>query len=175
VTDLHGFGITLVRLSPVDLELVRTWRNDPRVSDYMIFQGYISEEDQKKWFRTVDNAQNHYAIIIHDDQKIGLTHVKNINEGKRSGEGGMFIYPEEYRNSVFSYRAAIVGTDWCFYDWGLREITGRMLKGNRRAIRFNLGLGHVFGPPETGSNVLTSRLTVEAYERIRPGLIAAIK
>ncbi len=174
MTDLHGFGITLVRLSLEDIELVRSWRNDPRVAEYMVFRDHISEEDQKKWFRTTENPRNHYALIIHEGRKIGLTHVKNIDEERRSGEGGMFIVPEEYRNSVFSYRAAVVGTDWCFYEWGLREITGKVLQSNRRAIRFNLGLGHVFDPPEPGSAVVTSRLTVEAYERVRPGLIAAI-
>ena len=174
MSDLHGFGITLVRLSPGDLETVRNWRNDPRVKDYMIFRDFISEDDQKKWFLTIENARNHYSLIVHAGRRIGLTHVKNIDEAARSGEGGMFIYPEEYRNSVFAYRAAIVGTDWCFYDWGLREITGRVLLTNRRAIRFNLGLGHVFDPPTPGRDVLTCRLTRDAYEKVRPGLVAAV-
>jgi RimJ/RimL family protein N-acetyltransferase len=172
---LSGFGISLVRLSLDDIEMVRLWRNDEEIRQFMVFRDYISPEQQKRWYESVENPLNHYSLIVYQGEKVGLTHVKNVDLRSRSAEGGMFIYRKDLRNSVFGYRAAIVGSDWCFYELGLTVITGTVLKENRRAIRFNLGLGHTFDPEVPGSAVLTCRLTREAYERVRPGLIAAIK
>ena len=172
---VSGFGITLERLVPADLELVRKWRNDPKVADFMIFRDYISEDDQKRWHEKVENPRNHYSVIVYEGKKVGLSHIKNIDEVRNTGEGGMFIYPEELRNSIVSWRAAVVGSDWCFRDWGLEEITGRVLKANRRAIRFNLGLGHVFDPADPNLDYLTCRLTKKAYEERRAALIEAIQ
>jgi UDP-4-amino-4,6-dideoxy-N-acetyl-beta-L-altrosamine N-acetyltransferase len=164
-----------VPLSIADLELVRCWRNDPKVANYMIFRDHITVTDQEKWFASIQNPQNLYTVIVYDGERIGLSHVKNIDDQQRTGEGGIFIFPEKYRNSLVSYRVSVVGTDWCFHSRGLEVVTGKVLGANQRAIRFNRGLGHVFDPPVPGSNVVTCRLTREAYERVRPGLIAAIK
>lgn len=172
--DLSGFGISLVRLSLEDIEMVRGWRNDDELRQYMVFRDYISPEQQRKWFESVDNPLNHYSLIVYKGEKVGLTHVKNVDLRSQSAEGGMFITRKDLRNSVFGYRAAIVGSDWCFYELRLKVITGTVLKENRRAIRFNVGLGHVFDPEVPGSDVLTCRLTREAYERARTGLIEAI-
>lgn len=173
--DLSGFGISLVRLSLDDIEMVRRWRNDDEIRQFMVFRDEISPDQQRNWFASVDNPLNHYSLIIYQGEKVGLTHVKNVDLRSQSAEGGMFIYRKDLRNSIFGYRAAIVGSDWCFYEMSLKVITGTVLKENRRAIRFNVGLGHVFDPEVPGIDVLTCRLTREAYERVRPGLIEAIK
>jgi len=175
VTVLQGFGISLERLTRDDLELVRRWRNDPEIRRYMFFREPITLEMQEAWFETIDNPYNHYKLIVCGGEKIGLSHIKNCDYERKCGEGGIFIWEPAYRNSIFAYRVSIVGTDWGFYTLGLETITGRVRKDNRRAIRFNLGLGHVFDPEVPGSEALTCRLTRKAYEAKRPFLLAAVR
>ena len=43
---LQGYGLTLRQLEEKDIEMVRQWRNDPQVSDYMAFRGHISRQQQ---------------------------------------------------------------------------------------------------------------------------------
>lgn len=173
--SIQGFGISLERLSRADLELVRRWRNDPEISRYMFFREHITREMQEAWFETIDNPYNHYFLIVCGGERIGLSHVKNCDYERKCGEGGIFIWAPAHRNSICAYRVVIVGTDWCFDTLGLETITGRVRKDNRRAIRFNLGLGSVFDPEVSGSEVLTCRLTRKAYEAKRPFLVAAVQ
>jgi len=60
---LSNYDITLVRLTYDQLELVRNWRNDPKISQYMEFRDYITPEMQIKWFNKVNNRNNYYFVI----------------------------------------------------------------------------------------------------------------
>ena len=44
------YDIILERLTLDKIELVRNWRNDPKISQYMDFKEYISPEMQLNWF-----------------------------------------------------------------------------------------------------------------------------
>ena len=44
------YGVKLERLTADKIELVRNWRNDPKISQYMEFRDHITAEMQKKWF-----------------------------------------------------------------------------------------------------------------------------
>lgn len=39
--QLNGYGITMRRLTKDKIELLRQWRNDPKIRQYMIYQEYI--------------------------------------------------------------------------------------------------------------------------------------
>jgi hypothetical protein len=53
------YGVKLERLTADKIELVRNWRNDPKISQYMEFRDHITAEMQKKWFASVDNENNY--------------------------------------------------------------------------------------------------------------------
>jgi RimJ/RimL family protein N-acetyltransferase len=171
---LSGFGIELRRLREKDLELVRRWRNDPEIRQYMRFRKEITAEEHRRWFESIDNEQNHYSLVLWRGSPIGLSHVKDCDYTRKTGEGGLYLSAREFRDSTFALRVAIVGTDWCFDELGLETITGTVLKDNRRAIRFNQSLGHVFEPEQPGVDALRCRLSREAYARMRPGLVRLI-
>ena len=40
--SFEKYGITLKRLTVDKIELVRNWRNDPKISQYMEFRDYIT-------------------------------------------------------------------------------------------------------------------------------------
>lgn len=72
---IGGYGVRLVRLTEGKIDLVRRWRNDPKIAQYMDFREYITEEMQKAWFKRIDNEYNFYFIIQVSEKKIGLVDI----------------------------------------------------------------------------------------------------
>ena len=60
---LHD-NMRLVRLRHCDIELVRHWRNDPKISQHMAYREHITREMQERWFETVNNNRNFYFGFI---------------------------------------------------------------------------------------------------------------
>ena len=138
---LEKYGVVLSRLSHDEIEMVRNWRNDPKVSRYMEFREYITPEMQEKWFQKIDNDTNYFFIIEYEGEKIGLINIKDIDYEKKTGEGGVFIYNEEYLNSDVSFRASLSSIDFFFETLNLERFIAHILSDNKRAIKYNLMLG----------------------------------
>ena len=139
-------NIVLRRLEERDIELVRNWRNDPKISQYMSFRDYITTEMQKKWFEKIDNDNNYFFIINIDNKDIGMTELKNIDYEKNIAEAGIFIYDDLYLNGIYSYISTYILFDFAFNKIGLKTIFSYVLENNKRAIKFNKSLG--FYPSE---------------------------
>ncbi len=134
------YGITLKRLTKDKIELVRNWRNDPKISQYMEFRDYITPKMQTKWFAKIDNDQNYYFIIEYKGKEIGLTNVKDMNH--------------EYFSSLFD-------------ELRLERMIAHIMSDNQRAIDFNLILGYKkdASSPDTGKMIYI--LTKEDYLKQR--------
>jgi RimJ/RimL family protein N-acetyltransferase len=141
------FGVTIGRLTLTEIEYLRQRRNDPQLSQFMIVQEEISPEQQLAWFSSVDNRNNLYGTIHWQGEFIGLTNLKNIDHEACSAEGGMMIWSPEHQNSLVPFRAALVGTDLAFWEYGFQTMSARVLGSNIRALRFNKALGYRFDPP----------------------------
>lgn len=145
ITDLLPFnriekyGVVLKRLTHDKIELVRKWRNDPKISQYMEYRDEISREMQENWFRKIDNIHNLYYLIEIKGNDIGLINIKNIEN--KHGEAGIFIWDDKYLNSDVSYRAHLVLFDVFFNDMKMDYILSHILKSNKRARRFADFLG----------------------------------
>ncbi|WP_434258032.1 GNAT family N-acetyltransferase [Aliarcobacter cryaerophilus] len=129
----------LKKLEFSDIEMLRMWRNSDNVKKYMEFKGYITIEMQKKWFESITSS-SYYFVIYYDNYPIGLTEIKNINNG--IGNLGIFIAePEMLSVPMLAYKAIFTMLDFGFYDLNLLKIEASILKDNERAIRFNKALG----------------------------------
>ena len=129
-----------------------------------MFRGDITPEQQLAWFNSVDNRTNLYGTIYWEGRFIGMTNLRAISPEHCSAEGGMLIWDQEHQNSLVPFRAALVGTDLAFWEYGFECIYSRVLVTNKRAQRFNKALGYVFDPtPKDG--VLTGVLTGNSYWR----------
>jgi RimJ/RimL family protein N-acetyltransferase len=138
---LEKYDVVLQRLTEDKIEMVRNWRNDPKISQFMEFRQEITSEMQKKWFRSIDNERNLYYIIVYKGEEIGLINIKDIDEHSLSGEGGIFIYSDKYLNTDVSYRAHLCLFDYYFEELGYNELRSHILSSNKRAIRFAEFLG----------------------------------
>jgi len=138
---LRKYGVELHSLSGDDLELIRCWRNDDFVRERMLFQEEISSTDQKSWFAKLDRSMV-YLLIIYREARIGLINVRNINWEERSGEAGILMGDESYRNSFVPMLAVFCLMDVFFKEFQFSQLTARVRKDNQNALNFNRDLGY---------------------------------
>ncbi len=138
---ISNYGVTLKRLTEDKIELVRRWRNDPKIQQYMEFREEITPEMQKAWFQRINNDHNLYYIIEVDKKDVGLINCKDIDEEYDSGEGGIFIWDDGYLNSDLSFRATCLFYNYLFNDLGFKHLFGHVIDDNKRALNFNKALG----------------------------------
>ena len=67
---LEKYGVTLKQLTHDKIELVREWRNDPKISQYMEYREYITSEMQEKWFEETNNDKNYFFLIEFEGKEI---------------------------------------------------------------------------------------------------------
>lgn len=163
--EITNYGITLRRLTHDKIEMVRNWRNDPKIQRFMEFRDYITPEMQEKWFDRINNDNNYYFIIVFRGKEIGLTNIKDIDYEEGTGEAGLFIYDDEYLNSDISFRSALCMGELFYYDLKLKTSLAHVCRDNKRAIQYNKFLGYqITDNQENEYNQLYFQ-TKEAFEK----------
>jgi UDP-4-amino-4,6-dideoxy-N-acetyl-beta-L-altrosamine N-acetyltransferase len=158
---IHNHGITLVPLSNSNLELLRCWRNSDFVKQYMQFQGNITESQQIKWFEELDERLVRYFLIKESDCLVGCCNIKNIDSDKGTAEGGVFVSEEKYLGTLIPIKAIFTLYDWFFSNTTVRIIKAEIVKTNKRAIRFNKGVGFVVHSED--DNLVYAKLTCDDF------------
>jgi len=163
--QIEKYGVILQRLTKEDIELVRNWRNDPKISKHMSFRSYITSEMQEAWFESINSSGvDFYFIIQHGEDKVGLANIKNVSWSDKTGESGIFIYDDSYSNSLFPFRSSSALLDFAFYELELNALVCHILKNNYRAIRYNQKFGFTIGCGQSEIQNQKYILTKQSYE-----------
>lgn len=160
--ELTNYGITLRRLTEDKIELVRNWRNDPKISSTMFYQEYITAEMQKKWFDKIKDVDL-YFIIEYKGEEIGVINVKDIDYQLKTGETGVFIYDDKYLNTDVAYRAHLVMFDYIYEELDFISTYSHIRNDNPRASRFISFLGAVYDQINSNDNSHAYVLEKENY------------
>ncbi|MBE7443353.1 MAG: hypothetical protein HS119_12980 [Flavobacteriales bacterium] len=164
---IKKYNIELHRLDINDLELLRQQRNSQNIRERMVYQEIISEQQQLEWFNSIDNFNNLYLIIHYQGKKIGVINGKNANFEDKTSEGGIFIWDEEYINSIVPALCSIIMHDYNFYVCEFEKTFIKVLKNNVAAITFNKLFGYEVIEDSSDSKFYNCVLTKERYiERI---------
>jgi hypothetical protein len=158
----NRYGITLSRITEDDIELIRQWRNDPKVNQHMIYRGHITQEQQVKWFHKINNNQNSYYLIIYKNEKIGLINNKNIETKDKSSEAGIFIWNDSY--DFAPLLASILLCEIGFYIMKGGDSYAKVLKKNKRAIEYNNIIGYDVIERKPRSRYIKIKLTKENFK-----------
>ena len=129
------------RLEESQLELLRYWRNNEHISQYMEYREHITEKMQTKWFNSINNINNFYFIIEYNDTPIGLINSSNINRVTGVADTGLFVWDDKYINSPVPVLASLGMLDAFFKIFGLRKVTAKVKNDNTKAINYNASLG----------------------------------
>lgn len=175
MVEITKYGISLKRLTEDKIELVRNWRNDPKIAQFMEYREHITSDMQYKWFQKINNDRNYYFIVEYEGQEIGLVNIKDIDYNRKCGETGIFIYDDRYLNGDVSFRCALCNIDFVFENLNLDFIYGHIMNDNRRAIRYNKVLGFRIEPNQEGIDKQLYTLYRDQYLKSRESIIKLLK
>ena len=139
---INKYNVKLTRLTKEDIELVREKRNSEAIREKMVYQGQVTSEQQEEWFKSIDNIHNIYFLIHFEGRKIGVINGKNADFESRTSEGGIFIWDENYLNSIVPSLCAIIMHDYNFHVCEFKQTFIKVLRNNTSAINFNKLIGY---------------------------------
>jgi len=164
VLTINQYGVTLKRITEADTELLRYWRNQQSVKMYMDYREYITPEMQKKWFASINNKYNYYFIIEFEGKKVGLINAKNFSYEDGFGEGGIFIWDQDYINSFAAVFSTLCILNFVFFKVKLCKLSrARILRDNERAIHYNQLIGYKLLPGQENVVNQLYELTLDDY------------
>lgn len=158
---LTGYGVTLRRLTHDKIEMLRQWRNDPKIQQYMIYREYITPDMQEKWFEKINNDNNFYFIIEYEGREVGMIHIKDVDYTKKTGEPGQFMYDDDLLDSDVSMRASLCLMDFVWEKLGLESMYIHVVATNKRALDYNFLIGYEIVPEDENKGDLMLILSRE--------------
>ncbi len=138
---IRNFGITLSQLTLEDIELVRYWRNSKEISSVMEYQKFITEEEQKKWYNSLNPLSDFYFLINYKGVKVGLIHTSNISWKDKTADAGLFIWDKDYLGTHIPVLASLAMLECFFENFRLQDYFAKVSRENSVAVRYNLTLG----------------------------------
>ncbi len=161
---LERYGVALERMTEQHLEMVRQWRTSPEIARFMVHQDPITPEMQRSWFASRDANRDLHFIIWHCGVPCGLSDIKAIDWTAKTFVGGLFMTPAYWATDV-PLRVTFCASDFAYFHLELEASYCKVLKTNKRALRYNLSLGYqILHDDETGLAV-EMRLERETYDR----------
>jgi len=135
------YGVTLERLLPEQSEMVRNWRNDQKISQFMFYKGEITAAMQQEWFASIDNEQNFFFVIIYKSEPIGLINISSIDWDNKTSYVGLFIYNEKFWASDVPVMASLAMLDVFFMLFDIQSAYAKVKGNNKVAHKYNSSLG----------------------------------
>ncbi|MCP3177558.1 GNAT family N-acetyltransferase [Desulfuromonas sp. KJ2020] len=139
---ITNYGVTLREVTEGDLETLRTWRNDPEISRFMVTQDHITPEMQNKWFETTRLRGDVNFIINYEGLDIGFIGLKLVDVKEKLYNPGVYFANTNYQNSHIPFMVAFCFWDFIFENYPDIKIKTTVLISNKRAMRFNKALGY---------------------------------
>ena len=162
---IEQYGVKLIRLQQEDIELVRYWRNQSDIANYMEFRNYITPSAQIKWFNSINNKCNYYFIIEFENKKVGLINSKDYNPEIGFGEGGIFIWDKTYIDSYVAVFSTLCLLNFVFFTLKLNvKSMARVLKSNHKAVNYNQQIGYKLLPRQELIDNQLYQLTLVDYQ-----------
>jgi UDP-4-amino-4,6-dideoxy-N-acetyl-beta-L-altrosamine N-acetyltransferase len=138
---ISRYGITLEKLKPEHTELVRNWRNDPKISRFMFYKGEITAEMQRDWFSSIDNEQNFFFIIRYNNEAVGLINISSIDWENKTAYTGLFIYEENFWGTGVPVMASLAMLDIFLLLLDIQSVYAKVKGNNTVAHSYNSSLG----------------------------------
>ncbi len=166
---LDKYGIELVRLTSDKIELLRAWRNEPKIKKHMFFDGEITANMQHKWFESIDNISNHYFLIRYHEEFVGLIHLSDLDFEKKDCFSGLFIYEDSLLGTDIPVRASLCFLDYFFSTDLVYTFFAKTKMDNKVAINYNLALGfEIAGETENGKGYLMRLIKEDYHQKTMP-------
>lgn len=145
---LKKYGVTLKQLTHDKIELVRQWRNHPKINKWMSYREFITPEMQENWFNRISNYNNYFFIVQYNGIEVGLINIRDIDEKRNWGESGIFIWDDSVLNKGVSVRAGLTLYDFAFNDLKLQYLVAHIFSTNLPSIHYHKKFGFIIDKTE---------------------------
>ena len=130
------------RLSDKYILQLREYRNSEFVKNNMIFDEYISVEDQLKWWgQQKINNKSQFFLIFLNSQPCGLLSFTNIDLTIKKAEFGLFLFEKKYSNIGISLFAEYFSINYMFDNLDLNKIYLNVIDFNKKTISLHKNFG----------------------------------
>jgi RimJ/RimL family protein N-acetyltransferase len=138
---ISKYGVELVRVQKDHIEMIRLWRNDPKIRDHMFFKSEITADMQRMWFNSVHNDQNFYFMVCLAGKPIGLISISSIDYEHKKAFAGLFIYDDNYLGTDIPVRSSLCLLDTFFTYTAVDTLYAKVRDSNIIADQYNTSLG----------------------------------
>ena len=138
---IKKFGVVLESLTPETAELVRIWRNNSDINQFMDYRKQITVNEQKRWFEKIQNTNSNYFLIRKNELPIGMIHIEKIDLNKQSAHVGLFIGDVNYHGTGVALSASLCLLEYAFGSLSLHSVVAKVKNDNTLAIEYNQFLG----------------------------------
>lgn len=130
--------ITFFSISEVDLELIRTWRNQDEIRNNMYTNHIISPKEHLAWYQKISRDPSVRYWIFSDDgiRKIGLVYLYDIDLKNRRAFWGIYMGDLRLQGKGIGSRVEFALLDYVFSDLNLNKLNCEVLTFNKTAIQF---------------------------------------
>jgi len=131
-------------------ELLRVWRNKPRIRSEMVFQEEIPSAQHVLWLdKVLSSETDKIRIAVQDGVPFGMVRLMDIDRKNCSSDWGFYIGEEQFLGHGLGKKMLMYLINWAFSEEKLRELHTKVSKKNTKAMNIYIDAGfHVTG--ETG-------------------------
>lgn len=168
------YGIQIAPLRLKDIEILRKWRNDPKISSLMLSQNgeYITKEQQLKWYESIkDKTDALYYMAFVDEIAVGYFCFQQI-ANKCAVPGEILVIPSQMDQARITFGAYCAVYDIAFDILGLKELKAYSKLENKRAIRMSKLLN--FKITHQDDECIYFKLNRNDYYSMRDSLISKL-
>jgi glycosyltransferase involved in cell wall biosynthesis len=131
------------------IQMVRKWRNSSFVNQQMDYREEISEEQQEKWYKTIDSTRQFYFVHRYRGEWVGFSHIHTSLESSEGpslkiGENGGFVCSPKWQGSGIPVAIALETLDFAFNSLSIDRLRIKVNSSNVSAIELNKALGYKF-------------------------------
>ena len=139
-------NMKLTSLDKGDIEYLRKWRNDTTQTKFLRKIDYISEDAQKKWYKSYINDDTQIVFVIHEVEKlrrvVGSVSLYNIDLEKSTCEVGRIQIGDSEAHGMGLGRKSLVGAiKVAFKCLGIKKIEASVHKDNIQAHTNDIKIG----------------------------------
>lgn len=159
---IKGKYVALKPADEADSAFTLSLRQDPQFTAFLPRLD-ITLEQQKAWIAAQREREDDYFFVVWTNEgvPIGTVSVYNVN-GDTSESGRLALRGNALQNT----EACLLLFRFAFDVLHLKEVTGYIVDGNRRAERFNSQFGCITGQSEAdadGQMIRRTQITAEAF------------
>jgi UDP-4-amino-4,6-dideoxy-N-acetyl-beta-L-altrosamine N-acetyltransferase len=126
------------------MEMIRLWRNLPKVADYMFTDHVIGPKEHAAWFsRILKDPTCKYWIIVCNGEDVGVANLYEIDPVNRRCSWAFYVASPNVRGKNVGARAEYAVLNYVFEELKFEKLCCPVLSFNRGVLLMHRRFGFV--------------------------------